>query len=53
MDVDALRLISASESVSFHITCVSASHLLSHYVFSSEIRRGDTVAATIEMEVHV
>jgi hypothetical protein len=53
MDVDALRLISASDSVSFHITCVSASQLLSHYVFSSEIRRGDTVAATIEMEVHV
>jgi hypothetical protein len=53
MDVDALRLISASENVSFHITCASASQLLSHYVFSSEIRRGDTVAATIEMEVHV
>lgn len=53
MDIDALRLISASEGVSFHITCVSASQLLSHYVFSSEIRRGDTVAATIEMEVHV
>ena len=53
MDIDALRLISASESVSFHVNCVSASQLLSHYVFSSEIRRGDTVAATIAMEVHV
>ena len=53
MDVDALRLISASESVSFHITCVSASQLLSHYIFSAEIRRGDTVAAMIEMEICV
>jgi hypothetical protein len=53
MDIDAMRLISASESVSFHINCVSASQLLSHYVFSSEIRCGDTVAAMIEMEVHV
>ncbi len=53
MDVDALRLISASENVSFHVTCVSASELLSHYVFSSQIRRGDTIAATIEMEVYV
>jgi hypothetical protein len=53
MDIDALRLISASEGVSFHVTCTSASQLLSHYVFSSEVRRGDIVAATIEMEVHV
>ena len=53
MDLEAFRLISAAEGVSFHVTCKSASKLLSHYVFSSEIRRGDTVAAAIDMEVHV
>ena len=53
LDIDALRLISAAESVSFHVTCVSASKVLSHYVFLSEVRCGDTVAAAIEMEVYV
>ncbi|MET1026311.1 MAG: hypothetical protein ABWY00_04020 [Dongiaceae bacterium] len=53
LDIDALRLISAAEGVSFHVNCVSASQILSHYVFSAEIRRGETVAAAIEMEVHV
>jgi hypothetical protein len=53
MDIDALRLISASESVSFHVTCASASKLLSHYIFTSEVRSGDIVAAKIDMEVYV
>ena len=53
MDIDALRLISASESVSFHVTCSSASKLLSRYIFTSEIRSGDVVASVIEIEVYV
>jgi len=53
LDIDALRLISASEPVSFHVECVSASRILSQYVFSAQVRRDDTVATAIEMEVFV
>ncbi|MBC2884545.1 hypothetical protein H7Q97_03900 [Ochrobactrum sp. CM-21-5] len=53
MDIDALRLISAAQTVSFHVDCVSASPLLSHYIFQSEVRSGDVLAATIELEVYI
>ncbi|WP_132959083.1 hypothetical protein [Rhizobium sp. BK251] len=53
MDIDALRLISASDSLSFHVRCLSASRPLSHYVFSVSIQNGDTVASVIEMEAYV
>ncbi|OJA43131.1 hypothetical protein BGV68_34095 [Burkholderia ubonensis] len=53
MDIDALRLISASQNVSFHLTCTSASKLLSRYVFRGEVRNADLLACVIEMEVYV
>jgi hypothetical protein len=53
MDIDALRLMPASESVTFHVRCTSASKLLSRYVFSASIQRDDVVAAEIELEVYV
>jgi hypothetical protein len=53
MDIDALRLMPASESVTFHVRCTSASKLLSRYVFSASIQREDVVAAQIELEVNV
>jgi hypothetical protein len=53
MDIDALRLISAAEQVSFHVSCTSASKLLSRYVFRAEVRREDVVAAVIEFEVYI
>jgi acyl-ACP thioesterase len=53
MDIDALRLISAAERVSFHVTCTSASKLLSRYVFRAEARHEELVAAVIEFEVYI
>ncbi|WP_027214010.1 hypothetical protein [Burkholderia sp. WSM2232] len=53
LDIDALRLMSASESVTFHVRCTSASKLLSRYVFCATIQRDDVVASEIELEVYV
>jgi hypothetical protein len=53
MDIDALRLISAAERVSFHVTCTSASKLLSRYVFRAEARHEELVAAVIEFEIYI
>ncbi|MBT2370449.1 hypothetical protein [Pseudomonas fluorescens] len=52
-DVQALRLISASDPLIFRVECTVASKLLSRYMFSAQVSRGDVVAATMEMEVYV
>lgn len=53
VDIKALRLISASESLFFRVECAAAFRLLSRYIFSAQVSRGDIVAATMEVEVYV
>jgi hypothetical protein len=53
MDIDALRLISAAEQVSFHVVCTSASTLLNRYVFRGEARHKEVVAAVVEFEAYI
>lgn len=52
-DGDAYRLVPATDPVSFHVDCTSASKHLSHYTFRAEVKsRNDTVAA-FELEAYV
>ncbi|MDO9345456.1 MAG: hypothetical protein Q7T99_18465 [Pseudomonas sp.] len=53
MDIDPVRLISAAERVSFHVTCISASNLLNRYVFHGQVRHEDMVVALVEMEIYI
>ncbi|QRR07561.1 hypothetical protein FPJ27_14775 [Burkholderia sp. MS455] len=53
VDLEALQLVSALESLTFEVECVSQSTALSHYVFSGRVMHDQKVSATMEMEVLV
>jgi len=52
-DVNALRLVSASESLAFRVECIEAFPSLSRYVFFAQVLWGEILAATLEVEVFV
>lgn len=53
LDVQALRLISASEHLTFRVECTSASDHLSRYMFFAHVSKDDILAATMQLEVYV
>lgn len=53
MDIDAKRLISGAEQVSFHVDCTPASKPPPRYSFRAEIRHKDVLVSVIALEVDI
>ncbi|AIY39847.1 hypothetical protein LT85_0687 [Collimonas arenae] len=52
-DLSAHQLVPASEPLSFHTSCMSASAYLSHYVFETRVMRQREIVATVRTELQV
>ncbi|AMO98531.1 hypothetical protein CAter282_0608 [Collimonas arenae] len=52
-DLSAYQLVPASEPLSFHTRCVSASAYLSHYVFETDVMRNGEIVSSVATELQI